>query len=312
MAPSAAAATPLNPTRPFTRAQALRHGMSIRTLTSPGYHKVLHGVYVAATVPVNHVVRAQAALLVSPPGSWISHGSAARLWEGVVPDDSDLHVTTPTPAGRSVRRGVKAHAASPGIVPVRHRGLPVSSPVQTFLDLAGSLDLLALVVLGDSLLRACRLPAAALVDATSSCRGNGVKAARRAAHYVREGVDSAKESQLRMLIVLAGLPEPTVNFILRHPDGSWRRRFDLCYPQLKLIIEYDGKDHGGDLARWRSDLRRREELDRMGWRIIVVTHEDLRDDSAGVLARVREALEERGATGLGRRPRTEWMRYFAA
>ena len=41
-----------------------------------------------------------------------------------------------------------------------------------------------------------------------------------------------------MLIVLAGFPEPEVNMIIRHDDGEWSVRLDLCYPHLKLIIEY--------------------------------------------------------------------------
>ncbi len=48
------------------------------------------------------------------------------------------------------------------------------------------------------------------------------------------------ETRLRLLLVLAGLPEPTVNVIVRGPDGEWLRRFDLCYPIFRLVVEYDG------------------------------------------------------------------------
>jgi hypothetical protein len=114
-----------------------------------------------------------------------------------------------------------------------------------------------------------------------------------------------------MLLVLAGLPEPTVNLIIRNPDGSWRMRFDLSYPGLKLIIEYDGRQHAENSGQWRRDLSRREELDRLGWRLIVVTSDDLRDAPEAVLNRVREALIDRGAVGIRRRFKTEWIRYFA-
>src|SRR5688500_9540701 len=115
-------------------------------------------------------------------------------------------------------------------------------------------------------------------------RGRGAKQARRAARYVRDGVDSAMESRLRMLLVLAGLPAPQVNSIVRHPDGSWRMRFDLCYPALKLIIGYDGRQHARNSAQWQRNLKRREELDALGWRIIVVTAADLYDAPEQVLA----------------------------
>jgi hypothetical protein len=60
----------------------------------------------------------------------------------------------------------------------------------------------------------------------------GARLARRVAGLVRKGVDSAMETRLRLLIVLAGLPEPEVNVIVRDENGDWELRFDLCYPQL--------------------------------------------------------------------------------
>ena len=53
----------------------------------------------------------------------------------------------------------------------------------------------------------------------------GTRLALRAAGLVREGVDSPMETRVRLLIVLAGLPEPSVNHIVRAEDGSWRMRF---------------------------------------------------------------------------------------
>jgi hypothetical protein len=87
----------------------------------------------------------------------------------------------------------------------RFRNLPVTTPEQILLDLATGLDLVALVVLGDSLIRAGRTSTAVLRDAATAWRGRGAKLARRAARYVRDGVDSAMETRLRMLLVLASL-----------------------------------------------------------------------------------------------------------
>lgn len=303
----------LNTRRPFSRADARNAGIGLRELLSPRFHKIFYDCYVASTIPITTELRAEAALGISPPGSYVSHFTAAQLWGAVVPEVSDVHVTVPGEAGRPVRRGVKAHVAADGMAMTRIRTLPITTPVQTYLDLAAAgLDLLALVVLGDSLIRACRTSARELLDAALAWRGRGAKQARRAARYVRHGVDSVMESRLRMLLVLAGLPEPQVNFIVRHPDGSWRMRFDLCYPALKLIIEYDGRQHAMNSAQWQRDLKRREELDALGWRLIVVTAADLYDAPEQVLARVRDALIERGATGIRRQFKTEWLRYFTA
>lgn len=261
-------------------------------------------------MPLTTRIRAKAALGISPPGSFLSHSTAARIWGGIVPNTPDIHVTVPGKAGRTSRQGVKAHAAVEGTAVTSFRNLSITTPEQTFSDLATSLDLVALVVLGDSLVKAGWTSAAALRDAAMAWHGRGGKLARRAARYVREGVDSAMETRLRLLLVLAGLPVPEVNVILRHPDGSWWMRFDLCYPSLKLIIEYDGRHHAEDSEQWLHDLKRREALDRMGWRVIVVTMHDYYDAPEEVLHRVRDALIERGMVGVRRRFTPEWTRHI--
>ena len=250
------------------RAQARAAGIRLREILGPRFHKILYDSYVSATVPITTRLRAEAALNISAPGSYVSHRTAAELWGGVVPACSDVHITVPGEAPRSRRQGIKAHSTTTSAKTTAFQGLAITTPTQTFLDLACSLDL------------------------------------------VRHGVDSPQETRLRMLLVLAGLPEPTVNVIIRKPDGSWRMRFDLSYPGLKLIIEYDGRQHSESSAQWRRDLARREELDRLGWRLIVVTSHDLHDTPELVLNRVRDALIDRGAAGIRRRFKTEWMRYF--
>jgi very-short-patch-repair endonuclease len=299
-----------DPKQPFSRADARAAGIGLKTLLSNRFHKVFYDCYVSSTVPLTTRLRAKAALGVSPPGTLISHSTAARIWGGIVPDTPDVHVTVPGTSGRTSRQGVKAHASVNGAAVTSFRGLPVTTPDQTFLDLAATLDLVALVVLGDSLIRTGRTSAAALRDAALAWCGRGAKRARRAARYVRDGVDSAMETRLRMLLVLAGLPTPDVNFILRHTDGSWRMRFDMCYPSLKLIIEYDGRQHAEDSDQWLHDLKRREALDRMGWRIIVVTKQDYYEAPEEVLRRVRDALIDRGMAGVRRRFKTEWTRHI--
>jgi very-short-patch-repair endonuclease len=310
MAITAREAHAFDPKQPFSRAEARAAGIGLKTLLSSRFHKVFYDCYVSSTVPLTTRLRAKAALGVSPPGTFISHATAARIWGGIVADTPDVHVTVPGTAGRTSRQGVKAHAGANGAAVTNFRSLPVTTPEQTFLDLAATLDLVALVVLGDSLIKAGRTSVTALRDAALAWCGRGAKRARRAARYVRDGVDSAMETRLRMLLVLAGLPAPDVNFILRHPDGSWWMRFDMCYPSLKLIIEYDGRQHAEDSDQWLHDLKRREALDRMGWRIIVVTKQDYFEAPEEVLRRVRDALIDGGMAGVRRRFKTEWMRHI--
>jgi hypothetical protein len=218
------------------------------------------------------------------------------------------------PAGtfRPRRDGIRGHEPDCVVEVVSRFGLRVSSPAQTFLDLAAVVGLVDLVVVGDSLVRETGISPDVLVRAAQAWGGDGARLARRAARLVRKGVDSPMETRLRMLIVLAGLPAPEVNFIIRNPDGSPRMRFDLCYPGLRLVIEYDGRQHAEDDDQWGHDIDRREDLDRLGWRLVVVRSKGIYVDPEHTLHRTVTAMRERGARGLPRRLSSEWRRYFPA
>jgi hypothetical protein len=170
---------PFDPKQPFSRAEARAAGIGLKTLLSSRFHKVFYDCYVSSAVPLTTRLRAKAALGFSPPGSFVSHATAAQIWGGIVPETSEVHVTVPPTAVRSSRQGVKAHAAVIGAAVTRFRNLLVSTPEQTFLDLAACLDLVALVVLGDSLIKTGRTSAAALRDAALAWRGRGAKLAPR-------------------------------------------------------------------------------------------------------------------------------------
>lgn len=300
----------IDTSKPFTRSAAIKEKITDDQLWGSDYRRIFQGVYVRTSTDVTLSVRARAALLVAPRGSYLSHHTAVHLWGGWAPPTPDTHVTS---AGemRSRRRGVRSHRAALGVVPRRHNGLLLAPPARAFLDLAGSgIALVDLVATGDSLVRAGAVTPAELITAASTWSGSGCRLARRAASYVREGVDSVMETRLRMLMVLAGLPEPTVNKIIRDADGRWIHRIDLCYSGLLLAIEYDGRQHIEKSAQWRSDIRRREDLERMGWTLIIIVAEDIYDHPYETLDRIRHALRDRGESAGRKRPPAEWYRCF--
>jgi len=282
--------TELDVRTPFSRDDARRAGIPIRHLTTTRFRKLFYDLYVSADLAITPVVLASAALRISPLGSHASHFTAAQIWGGVVPDQPLTHVSSPHRRTRSERRGVGSHETRRGSQIVIFQQLRVSSPAQTLIDLATELNLVDLVVLGDSLVAKRRTTTQQIVEAGNAWKGKGSRLARRAAHLVRAGVDSPMETRLRMLMVLAGLPEPVVNHIEYGPNGAWAKRFDLCYPDLMLIIEYDGRQHAEDDRQWGRDIERREELDADGWRLIVVRSTGIYAEPGRTLERIVAAM----------------------
>ena len=111
-------------------------------------------------------------------------------------------------------------------------------------------------------------------------------------------------------MVLARLPEPQVNKILRAADGSWVFRIDLCYSALLLAIEYEGRQHAENSTQWNSDIRRRTRLEAKGWRLVLVTAEGIYEDPEETVRDIKDALRARGASVSRRRPSVEWYREF--
>jgi len=130
----------------------------------------------------------------------------------------------------------------------------------------------------------------AAIEASPGVRG--VPKARTALGLCIEGTDSIPETDLRLLLVEAGLPAPKVNLMVMDLSGQWYF-FDLAYEQYKLAIEYDGAYHVGDRNQMFRDAARRRTLEDLGWRIITVTSADLYRRPSSVIQSVCKALLSR-------------------
>ena len=121
----------------------------------------------------------------------------------------------------------------------------------------------------------------------------GVATIRAALELTRPGVESPQETETRLLLVAAGLPQPVIQYEVR--DGSRLiARVDLAYPQWRIAIEYEGDGHRTDASQWRRDIQRQRALDERGWIVIRLTHLDLVSGESGLLASVRRAIASRG------------------
>jgi hypothetical protein len=295
--------------KPFSRADARRAGIPVSALTASRFRKLFYDLYISADVTVTHALLASADLRISSVGSHVSRFTAAEIWGAVVPSQPLTHVSSRYGRTRSERQGVGSHLASRESMVVSSEGMRISSPEQTFIELATEIPLVDLVVLGDSLVKKGRTTTAQTVEAALAWKGKGGRVARRAAGLVRAGVDSPMETRLRMLMVLAGLL-PAVNHTEYGAAGRWAKRFDLSYPELLLIIEYDGRQHAEDDQRWPRDIDRREDLDADGWRLIIVRSTGIYVELGRTLERIVDALRSCGARGLPRTLTSDWQRHF--
>jgi len=278
--------------RPFTRAEFLAAGGGRTALRGARYREIVKTIFIEVDQD-DCDSRVRAALMIHPEDAFASHWSAARVLKLPVPDNPFEHVTVRQKEDRRYRPWLKPHVTirARGVIVVR--GIRVTDPITTFLQMAGHLSLVDLVVLGDAIVRIFRIAPARLVEAAKKSTDYYAAAARRAAAYVRKGVDSPMETRLRMLIVLAGLPEPVVNVVLLHEDGTWRRRFDLCYVKIKLVVEYNGRQHREEPQR-SEDERRREELEPEGYLILPFEAEDIYVTPEATLHKIRRQLILRG------------------
>lgn len=284
----------LDRTRPFTTRQAVAMGVTPASLKNPRkYQRLFRGVYLGAEMNVDLRARARAALVLHPPGAIASHSTAAALQRVPVPVDPDIHITVTAEAHRRRRPGLRSHLRATAVGDRAVDGIPCSSGAQLFTELAQDLRLADLVVAGDAIVRMQNATPRDLI----SVPGLGLGRAREAAALVRNGAESPMETRVRLLLIWAGFPEPKINLSLTHASGSYRP--DLCWPDLRLAVEYDGQHHHADLDQWQSDIRRREWFQGRGWTVLTLIAHDVFRQPEQALLRIHEAW-----TRCGGRPFT--------
>lgn len=299
--------------RPFDVAEAEALGYPRAALRRACWVRLFRGVYVHADVERTPLVWAAAALLTVHAWSTavVTHRTAAVLWGfdlrrwGTAP--WELSVRGPTQTGHA---DVRLHRRLGDLDERRLGSLPVSGPERTIVDCALRATLVESVQLMEHMLRAGHTTRDRLFRYLERCHLHGVVAAREAFAYVRERSESPRETWVRLLLVVAGLPEPDLNVEVRTDDGTFVARVDLLFTRWKVVVEYDGRHHETDAAQWARDRRRREALEALGYRVIVVAAADVRLPR-DVVRRVHLALVARGYDGPRYWFSASWTSLFA-
>lgn len=287
---------------------AVAAGLPATALRGIRFRKLFRGVHVWSGLDLTMLIWLRAALLILPLDAIVSHISA--LWLYGVEIGSPHRLQFSTNAG-TVAKSTKIalHRRLGRLHPYERQALPVTGPDRTFVDCASQLTFVQCVQAGDWLLYAKATTLARLTEYASTRHLDGVQRARRALTYVRERVESPMETLVRLMIVFADLAEPLCNRDIFDGAGTFVARGDMVYFAFKVLVEYDGWDHERNSRQRQRDRERREALEALGWRVIVITSEDLKCKQ-DIPWRVYDALRARGYQGEPPNINATWSKLF--
>lgn len=276
------------PPGPFTRAQAESLGVSRAKLaamaTSGVVRQVLRGVYVDTHIADSVDLRVRAAALVVTPSHVVVDRTAAWLlgidalsWaeHDALPPVEAIATGGNAPSRRS---GVDAGSRDLGSGDViRLRGITVTTPLRTSMDLGCRLKRREAYAVMNQFARLHSVGAAEIAPNLPRFRGRrGVIQMRELTQYLEPRLESPRESWLLLAILDANLPRPQVQCVVQ--AGSNTYRLDLAYARARVAVEYDGAEHHSSSQAALHDRQRRRELERIGWRFVVVRNGDFAPD----------------------------------
>ncbi len=279
-------------------------GLSSRAITRRVRNGHLHRLH-AQVYAVGHANpplegRFLAAVKACAPDGVLSHFSAAALWGFVQWDDRHPEVTVPR-TGTRIHAGLRVHRTSTLDPPdlARQRGIPVTSPARTLMDLAAQLPARPLRRAVRQAQALQRVNTRQLVEALA--RLGPRRGAKRLARIVATGPAPTRnelEDAVLDLMLRGGLAHPSVNVPL---VLNGRRVIpDFRWPSERLVVEADGAAwHDHKLAR-EDDAERQALLEAHGERVLRISWDQAITRPRQTLARLRAGGAPRRGAGAPR------------
>lgn len=280
-----------------TRAQALDEGVPPATLnrrlSTRRWRAVRPAVYLVFRHPNSWLQDLMAACLWAGLGSFASHRAAAVVWElrGIQMDV--LEIITPS------------RVRAPDVVVHRleltrdeitvHRGIPVTTPTRTLLDLAGVVEPHVLEVAFDDALRRGLTHVDLLEQGLRRLSPNhrGLRVLKRLVSERRRSpaTESPLEVQVLRWLRRNGLEPPARQHPVRLRDGTLR--LDFAWPEHRIALEVEGYAWHSDRQSWERDMARHDLLVDRGWRVMRITKRRLDCEAEAMAQRLRRWLRER-------------------
>ena len=279
--------------RPTDRRRARADGITDWHLRHHDVARSSRDTYLPRAATTELDQRVAAVLLGAPSSAVVSHLTAAALWGLEVPlvePDPRVHLTVPAATRLRHRADRWIHCADLPAARVQlRRGVPLTSPGRTWLDLAATIPPAALLALADQML-ARHYPSLEFTRLIAEAGpARGVRVARRVARLADPLAGSPMESVLRWLILQAGLPRPVLQHRVRDADGRFVGTVDLAWPTAKVLVEFDGNVHR-ERRVFVADLRRQNGLVVAGWTVLRFSSADVLGRPEWVIAMIRAAL----------------------
>jgi very-short-patch-repair endonuclease len=289
--------------QPFLRRDGLVRGIPRGQLDRANYVRPFHGVRVprvssqlADTEDLLDSCRNYAPRLL--PGQYFSHGTALALWGVPVPREKslELHVSAHRPNQAPRTKGVLGHRLRAREVEVASlHGIPVLTVAEAWVQVLGTWRHDDLVIAADRIVTSIEALATREELRELARTRRRVSASEKVLRDVRVGSESPQETRLRLRMLRAGLPEPELGYELFRTDGTFVARFVCAYPELRVAIEYDGRQHAHSTQQFERDADRWHEISAEGWILVrVLNHHLFNDDGQVAIARIKEALRQRG------------------
>lgn len=301
------------PSSPFRVTRSGGAGLSANQVRAARFTAPVRGVRAPRDVRADDRMMALAAGLSMPTGAFLCGATAAHLLELPLPSriaSGSLAIATREDAVHLERIGWvcrRLRVADDELIVLD--GVPLTSPVRTFLDLAWDLREHHLIAVGDAVMRLWGATQHDFLDHLDRrLRYPGKVRARDVIPHLTPLAESPQESRLRGLVIGAGLPAPTPQIEVRSISGAPIARVDLGYEDVRLALEYDGAHHWS-AEQYRADARRRSDLRVAGWTVLEIVAEDLQPPHSAI-EKVAQALDHLMPGGLswGDRPWTPRQR----